>query len=86
VDIVESVASRQLRRERLAMVPTLSLDEAVDKVTKRLSDEFSGSVPDPELRRIVTEVYGEMSSARVTQFVPVLVDRGVRARLRARTG
>ena len=68
-----------------AMVPTLSLADQVDKVTQRLADEFSGSVPDPELRRIVTEVYGEMSSARVTQFVPVLVDRGVRARLRART-
>jgi hypothetical protein len=85
VDIAESVAPGLLRRERLAMVPTLSLAEAVDKVTQRLADEFSGSVPDPELRRIVTEVYGEMSSARVTQFVPVLVDRGVRARLRARS-
>jgi hypothetical protein len=29
-------------------------------------------------------VYGELASAKVTQFVPVLVDRGVRARLRAR--
>jgi hypothetical protein len=66
------------------MVPTLSLADQVDKVAQRLADEFSGSVPDPELRRIVVEVYGEMSSARVTQFVPVLVDRGVRARLRAR--
>jgi hypothetical protein len=67
------------------MVPTLSLADQVDKVAQRLADEFSGSVPDPEVRRIVIEVYGEMSSARVTQFVPVLVDRGVRARLRART-
>jgi hypothetical protein len=66
------------------MVPTLSLTDQVDKVAQRLADEFSGSVPDLELRRIVGEVYGEMSSARVTQFVPVLVDRGVRARLRAR--
>jgi hypothetical protein len=68
------------------MVPTLSLADQVDKVAQRLAAEFSGSVPDPELRRIVIEVYGEMSSARVTQFVPVLVDRGVRARLRARAG
>jgi hypothetical protein len=67
------------------MVPTLSLADQVDKVAQRLADEFSGSVPDPEVRRIVIEVYGEMSSARVTQFVPVLVDRGVRARLRARS-
>jgi hypothetical protein len=67
------------------MAPTLSLADQVDKVAQRLSTEFSGSVPDPEVRRLVIEAYGEMSSARVTQFVPVLVDRRVRARLRARS-
>jgi hypothetical protein len=66
------------------MVPTLSLADQVDKVAERLADEFSGSVPVPEVRRIVVEVYGEMTPARVTQFVPVLVDRSVRARLRDR--
>jgi hypothetical protein len=71
------------QRDRLRMVPTLSLAEQVDKVAQRLADEFSGSVPDPVVRDLVTEAYGEMSSARVTQFVPVLVDRRVRARLRA---
>jgi hypothetical protein len=86
VDIAQVVASALARRDRLPMVPTLSLADQVDKVAQRLAAEFSGSVPDPELRRIVIEVYGEMSSARVTQFVPVLVDRGVRARLRARAG
>ena len=79
------VASEGVWRNRLRMVPTLSLADQVDKVAQRLSDEFSPTVPDPEVRRLVTEVYGEMSSARVTQFVPVLVDRGVRARLRSRT-
>jgi hypothetical protein len=69
--------------DRLGMVPTLSLEEQVDKVAQRLADEYSGSLPDPVVRSLVTEVYGEMSSARVTQFVPVLVDRGVRARIRA---
>jgi hypothetical protein len=66
------------------MVPTLSLADQVDKVEQRLADEFSGTVPDPVVRNLVREVYGEMSSARVTQFVPVLIDRSVRARLRAR--
>jgi hypothetical protein len=84
VDRARKVASERLWRDRLPMVPTLSLEDQVDKVAQRLADEFSGSVPDPELRRIVVEVYGEMSTARVTQFLPVLVDRGVRARLRAR--
>jgi hypothetical protein len=68
------------------MVPTLSVADQVDKVAARLSAEFSESVPDPVVRGLVTEVYGEMASARVTQFVPVLVDRGVRARLRAQSG
>jgi hypothetical protein len=65
------------------MVPTLSLDDAVDKVARRLEDEFSPAYPDLAVREIVDEVYGEFASAKVTQFVPVLVDRGVRARLRA---
>jgi hypothetical protein len=73
-------------QHRLAMVPTLSLADQVDKVAQRLSDEFSGTVPDPVVRGLVREVYGEMSSARVTQFVPVLIDRSVRARLRDRAG
>jgi hypothetical protein len=66
------------------MGPTLSLADQVDKVAQRLSDEFSGTFPDPEVRRLVVEVYDEMASAKVKQFVPVLVDRSVRARLRAR--
>jgi hypothetical protein len=66
------------------MVPTLSLADQVDKVAKRLTEEFAGTVPDPVVRGLVNEVYGEMSSARVTQFVPVLIDRSVRARLRDR--
>jgi hypothetical protein len=65
------------------MVPTMSLADQVDKVTQRLAEEFSGTVPDQVLRGLVSEVYGDLSSARVTQFVPVLVDRGVRQRLRA---
>jgi hypothetical protein len=65
------------------MVPTQPLAAQVDKVAQRLADEFAGSFPDPVVRNLVSEVYGEMASARVTQFVPVLVDRGVRARLRA---
>jgi hypothetical protein len=68
------------------MVPTLPLEDQVDKVAQRLADEFSGTVPDPIVRNLVREAYVEMSSAKVTQFVPVLVDRSVRARLRAGAG
>jgi hypothetical protein len=64
------------------MLPTMSLSDQVSKVAQRLADEYSGRVPDPVVRHLVDEVYLEMASAKVTQFVPVLVDRSVRARLR----
>jgi hypothetical protein len=63
------------------MVPVPTLADQVDKVAQRLSEEFS-AVPDQVVRSLVTEVYGEMSTAKVTQFVPVLIDRKVRAELR----
>lgn len=66
------------------MVPSLTLADQVDKVAQRLSEEFSATVPDQVVRSLVTEVYGEMSNARVTQFVPVLVNRRVRDELRHR--
>jgi hypothetical protein len=65
------------------MVPTISLVDQVDKVAAQLAAEYAGQVPDPLVRELVIQVYGEMASAKVTQFVPVLVDRSVRARLRA---
>ena len=82
VDLQVDIASEAIASDRLHMVPTLSLDEAVDKVAQRLTDELSPAYPDLSVREIVNEVYGEFASARVTQFVPVLVDRGVRARIR----
>jgi hypothetical protein len=69
-------------RHRLGMVPTVPLADQVDKVAQRLAEDYRDSVPGPVVRRLVTEVYSEMSTATVTQFVPVLLDRGVRARLR----
>jgi hypothetical protein len=66
------------------MLPVMSVSDQVTKVAQRLSDEYSGQVPDPVVRHLVDEAYHEMASAKVTQFVPVLVDRSVRARLRER--
>lgn len=60
------------------------LAEQVDKIAERLATEFSGRFPDPVVRQLVDEAYGELAGARVTQFVPVLVDRSVRTRLRSR--
>jgi hypothetical protein len=64
------------------MPPTVSLAEQVDRVAQRLSEEYAATVPAPVVRTIVSEIYGQLSTARVTQFVPVLIDRGVRERLR----
>jgi hypothetical protein len=59
------------------------LSEQVDKLAARLTDEYAGSVPDRVVIDLVKESYQELASARVTNFVPVLVDRKVRARIRA---
>jgi hypothetical protein len=64
------------------MLPAMSLSDQVSKVAQRLADEYSGRVPDPVVRSFVDEAYREMESAKVTTFVPVLVDRSVRARIR----
>jgi hypothetical protein len=66
------------------MVPAMSLSDQVTKVAQRLAEEYSGRVPDPEVRHLVDEAYHEMESAKVTQFVPVLIDRSVRRRIRER--
>jgi hypothetical protein len=66
------------------MLPAMSLSDQVSKVAQRLADEYAGQVPDPEVRRLIDEAYHEMESATVTQFVPVLIDRSVRRRLRER--
>ena len=66
------------------MLPTMSLSDQVDRVAQRLAEEYSGRFPDPVVRGLVDEAYHEMEAARVTQFVPVFVDRTVRARLRER--
>jgi hypothetical protein len=64
-------------------LPTPSLLDQVDKVAARLTDEYAGAVPDRVVRDLVQQSYQEMASAKVTTFVPVLVDRSVRARIRA---
>jgi hypothetical protein len=60
------------------------LEQQVAHVADRLVDDFAGQVDGREVRSLVTEVYSGFSHARVTQFVPVLVDRSVRQSLRRR--
>jgi hypothetical protein len=60
-----------------------AIDDQVAHVAERLVRDFAGEVPDGVVQTMVTEVYGQLREARVTQFVPVLVDRSVRRQLRS---
>jgi hypothetical protein len=59
------------------------VEDQVAQVADRLADEYAGRVPAGVVRGFVTDAYTPLRGARVTQFVPVLVDRSVRLRLRA---
>jgi len=62
--------------------PVSGVEDQVGKVAERLVQEYADSVPAPVVRDLVTQEFSALRQARVTQFVPVLVDRSVRARLR----
>jgi hypothetical protein len=63
---------------------SLPVEQQVANVADRLVDDFAGQVDDLEVRTLVSEAYSGYSQARVTQFVPMLVDRTVRRTLRNR--
>lgn len=65
--------------------PPVRVEDQVAKVADRLATEYADTVPDRVVRDLVRDAYVPLSSARVTQFVPVLVDRSVRERLRRRS-
>jgi hypothetical protein len=57
-------------------------DKHVRAVTDRLAEEFGGTAVDLEHR--VRSEFSRWGDARVTQFVPVFVERTVRNELRRR--
>lgn len=65
---------------------SVHVEQQVAQVADRLAAEYADRVPDPVVRDLVTQAYRPMRQARVTQFVPVLVDRSVRQRLREAAG
>ena len=66
----------------MANAASMPVDAQVAKIADQLAKEFAGRVGDREVRGMVDEAYTPYRNARVTQFVPVLVDRSVRQRLR----
>ena len=63
-------------------VSAVTVEDQVAKVADRLASEYADRVPNVVVREMVDAAYGPMKRAKVTQFVPVLVDRTVRERLR----
>lgn len=59
----------------------VDVDKQVDQLVDRLAEEFSGRVPRPALERTVRRVRHDFGSPPVTQFLPVLIEREVRAKL-----
>lgn len=62
--------------------PSRSAEEALASVEARLLSDFAPTVPSEVIHSHVAEVAGGYAGARITAYVPVLVDRAVRRRLR----
>jgi hypothetical protein len=61
------------------------VEQQVAKVADQLSAEYADTVGPAVVRDLVDAAFSPYRHARVTQFVPVLVDRSVRQSLRAAT-
>lgn len=59
------------------------IEEQVAHVADRLTAEYGDTVRPGLVRELVDQAYSPYREAKVTQFVPVLVDRSVRQRLRS---
>ena len=65
------------------MTNATAVEEQVARIADRLTAEYGDTVGPGVVRDLVDQAYSPYRQARVTQFVPVLVDRSVRQRLRA---
>jgi hypothetical protein len=62
------------------------VEQQVAHLAERLASEYADRVPESVVRGLVDEAYDPLRAARVSQFVPVLVDRTVRNKLRTTGG
>lgn len=58
-----------------------NLERQLSHLTDRLAADFAGRYSPEVVGRLVREAASGLGSARVTQFIPVLVEREVRHRL-----
>ena len=59
------------------------LDQAVAQACKRLSEDFTGTFSVETVRRYVDDSRARWSEARVTTYLPIMIERFARQRLRA---
>lgn len=67
------------------MTNAVPVEQQVERIADRLTVEYGDAVGPGVVRQLVDEAYSPYRQARVTQFVPVLVARSVRQRLRSGT-
>ena len=61
----------------------LDLDHEVATLTAQLSKELQGRVPGPVVEHAVEQARADIGDTRITAFVPILIERRVRAALGA---
>ena len=70
-------------REGHALInQAVPVEDQVARIAERLTSEYAERVPSDVVQEMVDAAYRPMKKAKVTQFVPVLVDRTVRQQLR----
>jgi len=62
-------------------MPDLGQSNEIEDVTNRVSDRVDDSIPRDAVRTRVRQQFSAMQNAVITQFVPVFVERRVRAEL-----
>ena len=61
---------------------TEDVELLIDSLTRDLIEEFEDRVAPQDVERLVTESYRAYSNSRIQTYVPILVRREARARLR----
>jgi hypothetical protein len=75
----EKIDGAAYRREAF-VVAALTEETSVAEVQARLTDKFPQISPN-DIAAIVSRVYARYEGSRIRDFVPLLVERGVRAEL-----
>ncbi|MDX6284558.1 MAG: hypothetical protein QOG53_43 [Frankiales bacterium] len=61
------------------------IEVQVSRVEQRLVDDFSEHVSHDLVRQYVREAHSALATARITQFLPTLIERHARGRLLERS-